>query len=293
LHGLRDVDDRPAGCYTRGCKGSGDAASQAIFEEYEETGHGCGVVSLLASTSLSNAVLHHVPSEGKNIEVALRELEQEGGAAAVAAVPLSGSSSVPGEGLGMAPALLEGPSEALLQHQKEKKCRGEAAGYDDYGGANSWQPPNGRGEGHLPQDHDSGEFLLMGAHGGMRLSSTIPGGLLVPEELPGFKCDRTLLFTPAAFGAALRVSERPAGDGQEQEMLSGRSQCDTLEWGMHGANLVGSVGFWLCSFFGFYAFPAMRFQVWGMAFSCLWGSCAFLVGGVLQLLLVAQSGSSA
>jgi hypothetical protein len=55
-------------------------------------------------------------------------------------------------------------------------------------------------------------------------------------------------------------------------------------WWVHVANTVGSVGFWLCSFFGFFAHPAGRFQRWGMAFSCLWGSCCFAVAAYLQLL---------
>lgn len=56
-------------------------------------------------------------------------------------------------------------------------------------------------------------------------------------------------------------------------------------WWMHVLNIIGSVGFWLCSFFGFYAYPAQRYQRWGMAFSCLWGSCCFAIAGFLQLLL--------
>lgn len=56
-------------------------------------------------------------------------------------------------------------------------------------------------------------------------------------------------------------------------------------WWMHVANTVGSIGFWLCSFFGFFAHPAQMFQRWGMAFSCLWGSCCFAVAAWLQLLL--------
>lgn len=57
-------------------------------------------------------------------------------------------------------------------------------------------------------------------------------------------------------------------------------------WWMHLSNTVGSIGFWLCSFFGLFAHPAEKFQRWGMAFSCLWGSCCFAIAAYLQLLQV-------
>lgn len=59
-------------------------------------------------------------------------------------------------------------------------------------------------------------------------------------------------------------------------------------WWMHVLNVIGSIGFWLCSFFGFFAHPAEKYQRWGMAFSCLWGSCCFALAGFLQLLLACQ-----
>lgn len=65
----------------------------------------------------------------------------------------------------------------------------------------------------------------------------------------------------------------------------GTAKPSLRSWWMHVLNLVGSIGFWLCSFFGFFAHPAERFQRWGMAFSCLWGSCCFAVAAFLQLLL--------
>lgn len=57
-----------------------------------------------------------------------------------------------------------------------------------------------------------------------------------------------------------------------------------LSWWLALANVAGSIGFWLCSFFGLWAYPAQKYQRWGMAFSCLWGSCFFLISGYLQLL---------
>jgi len=95
--------------------------------------------------------------------------------------------------------------------------------------------------------------------------------------------------TPAVAAAA--GSSMPFPQALQQLLLAGAgSECDALEWWMHAANLVGSVGFWLCSFFGFFAYPARMFQRWGMAFSCLWGSWAFLLGGLLQLMMTLRGG---
>lgn len=54
-------------------------------------------------------------------------------------------------------------------------------------------------------------------------------------------------------------------------------------------NVVGSVGFWLCSFFGFFAYPMQKYQRWGMAFSCLWGSCCFAVAAIIQLVVACRA----
>jgi hypothetical protein len=57
-----------------------------------------------------------------------------------------------------------------------------------------------------------------------------------------------------------------------------------IGWHVGFWNLIGSIGFWLSGFFGFWAVPAGKYQLGGTVLSTFWGSYAFLIGSYLQLL---------
>lgn len=72
----------------------------------------------------------------------------------------------------------------------------------------------------------------------------------------------------------------------EEQPAWWRPQPQRAGWHVGAWNLVGSVGFWLSGFFGFWAVPAGIMQVGGTAGSTFWGSYAFLIGSYIQLLEV-------
>lgn len=109
-------------------------------------------------------------------------------------------------------------------------------------------------------------------------------GVIVNTSNESEGLDDALYWTPQVVGAFFLTLSSVLGTVNEQEKWY-IPALQKANWHVGFWNVVGSVGFFLSGFFGYWIMVSSDIEVYGVFLSTYWGSYAFMIGSVLQTIM--------